>query len=253
MLSSDERRRKRQKPLDGPGDADSYTLDSAVEMLLKRFDETNQKIDSSRDELNSKLDSIKKDLQKQIMLVEQDLSTLRTTCDAEHKSLHSRVDHAAETVQRLENRTELIVAGIPYLANENLRSYLLSISNAIGFDNDKVSHIYCKRLRSVNLSDGNECFILLQFSVAGIRDEFYSMYLAKRDLILKHIGMSSDRRIYINENLTVNARTIKRAALKLRRENKLVAVSTRYGVVQVKKTTNGKYFPISSIDQLKQI
>lgn len=236
-----------------PAPTTGYTLESAIDMLSKRFDETNDHIRSSKAELNSKLDSIKEDLQKQIMSVEQNLSALKISCEDEHKSLNSRVAHVTESVQRLENRTELIAAGIPYLTNENLQNYLQSIAEEIGFDNDKVFHIHCKRLRSGNLSDGNDCFILLQFSVTGLRDEFYSKYLAKRNLKLRHIGINSDRRIYINENLTVKAREIKRAALKLRRENKLIAVSTKLGTVQVKKTADGPYLPVSSIDQLMQI
>lgn len=242
-----------QKPITSPAATTGYTLESVMTMLSKRFDETNQNIDTSKDELNNKLDSIKKDLQKQIMSVEQNFSALKAACDDEHRSLSSRIDQATESVQRLENRAELIVAGIPFITNENLRDYILHIAETIGFDCDRVSHIHCKRLRSGNLPDGSECFILLQFSVVCLRDEFYSKYLSKRDLKLSHIGFSSDRRIYINENLTVNARAIKRAALKLRRENKLAAVSTKLGVVQVKKTANGPSMSVASIDQLMQI
>lgn len=243
-----------QKPAASPAATPTgYTLESVTAMLSKRFDETNQNIDSSKAELNSKLDSIKDDLQKQIRSVEQNLNALKATCNNEHKALNSRIDLATESIQRLENRTELLAAGIPYLTNEDLRNYVLQIAETIGFDSEKVFHIHCKRLRSGNLSDGNECFILLQFSVACLRDEFYAKYLAKRDLKLRHIGISSERRIYINENLTVGARAIKRAALKLRRENKLAAVSTKFGTVQVKKTADGPYQPVTSIEQLMQI
>lgn len=106
---------------------------------------------------------------------------------------------------------------------------------------------------SGRLSDGDKCFTLLQFTTAYLRDEFYALYLAKRDLKLRHIGISSDHRIYINENLTVKARAIKRAALKLRRENKLVAVSTKLGTVRVKTSASGPAVPVTSIEQLSSI
>lgn len=259
-MTTDERKTKRQRAETSPAPATAYTLDSAVEMLFKRFDETNLKIDTFKEELNIKLDCIKADLQKQIDVVKQEIDTLKTTCDDEHSSLgqslhkvNNRIDDVTEDFRRFENRTELIAVGIPYLSNENLQDYLVCMAKTIGFDESKISHIHCKRLHSKKLSDGDECFTLLQFSVACLRDEFYSLYLAKRDLRLEHIGISSDRRIYVNENLTMTARTIKKAALKLRRENKLAAVSTKFGMVHVRKLTNGPLVPVSSIEQLMQL
>lgn len=238
----------------------STTLDAVMETLVKGFGDTNAKIDSLKDELNAKLEGIKLDLQKQIDNIKSEICELRSSCSSESQTIRTevdsvchRLDSASETVSRLEHRTELIAVGIPYVSNENLSNCVLSMSRAIGFDENKTSHIECKRLRSRNLSDGDQCFILLQFSMACLRDEFYAKYLAKRDLCLKHIGMNSDRRVFINENLTLSARAIKRAALKMRKENKLAAVTTKLGVVHVKTSSDGPPVAITSLEMLAQL
>lgn len=236
------------------------SLETVMLMLTKRFDETNHKIDCMRTEVNGKLDELKQDLQNQIDDVKGDIEHLRACCATESNSfrtdmeaMKNRVDSTAETISRLENRSDLIAVGIPYFVNEDLHRHVSAISKAIGIEEWKVTHIQCKRLRSGRLADGTRCLTLLQFSSVCLRDEFYSKYLTKRDLNLHHIGIDSSHRIYINENLTMNARSIKRAALKMRQEKKLATVSTTNGIVHVKRTTDGPSTPIMSIEQLSQL
>lgn len=259
-MSVDGKNVKRLRSNTDSNESAGLTLEIAMQMLTERFDETNKKIDSLKADLDTKLDEMKLELQTQIDEVKSDINELQDTCNTDINSIRSeigaidnRVESVSETVCRLENRTELIAVGIPYLANENLRDHLLCIAQAIGFDTDKLSHVQCKRLRSGSLTNGDQCFTLLQFSMPCLRDEFFAKYLSKRDLGLKHIGIKSERRIFINENLTMNAREIKRAALKLRRENKVTVVSTKLGIVYVKKTTDGPAVAITSIDQLKHL
>lgn len=236
------------------------SLETVMSMLDKRFDETNNKIDIMRTEVASKLNELKQDMQNQIDEVKSDIEHLRASCVSESNTFRTdlgtvknRVNSAAEAVCRLENRSDLIAVGIPYFANEDLRRYVSAISEAIGIEEWKVTHIQCKRLRSGRLSDGGRCLTLLQFTSVCLRDEFYSKYLTKRDLNLRHIGIDSTHRIYINENLTVNARLIKRAALKMRQENQLVSVSSKNGIVHVKRTADGPSIPVTSIEQLSQL
>lgn len=236
------------------------SLEAVMMMLTKRFDETNHKIDCMRTEVNTKLDELKQNLQNQIDDVKGDIEQLRASCANESKSFRveledtrTRVDSVAESISRLENRSDLIAVGIPYFEDEDMQLYVSAISRAIGFEERNVNHIQCKRLRPKRLSNGSRCLTLLQFSTVCLRDEFYSKYLIKRDLNLQHIGIDSTHRIYINENLTARARAIKRAALKMRQEKKLVTVSSKHGVIYVKRNANGPSIPMMSIEQLSQL
>lgn len=88
---SDERKTKRLRAEAGPA-ADVYTLDSAVAMLLKRFDETDMKIDSFKVELNTKLDTMREEFQHQIDVIKQDINLLQTNCDSEHETFKQSVN-----------------------------------------------------------------------------------------------------------------------------------------------------------------
>lgn len=231
-----------------------------MRVLSRRFDETNDNIATMKAELNNKLDQMKNDLQIQIDTIKQDVFEFKSTCTAELNAFSGRIEKidariasTSESVCRLENRTELIAVGIPYLPNENLHAHLTSIAKTIGFDENKLSHVNCKRLRSKALMEGDASLAILQFSMSSLRDEFYAKYYSKRDLCLRHIGFNSDRRIYINENLTSHARAIKRTALRMRREKTLTLVTTKLGIVHVKKTLDGPLLAVSSVDQLTQI
>jgi hypothetical protein len=77
--------------------------------------------------------------------------------------------------------------------------------------------------------------ILLRFTNKIDKADFHKMYFAKKDLKLDNIGFAGDNtRIYISENLTKYNKEIFDAALNLKKDGKLVSVSTFHGTVSVK-------------------
>ncbi|EDS32913.1 papilin [Culex quinquefasciatus] len=91
---------------------------------------------------------------------------------------------------------------------------------------------------------------LLQFTFRAARDEFYRRYLSSRNLSLSHLGFSVNKRIYLNENLTELARSIKGSALKMKKDGKLHSVFTKDGFVQVKDRAEDEARPVHSVEQL---
>ena len=92
--------------------------------------------------------------------------------------------------------------------------------------------------------------ILLQFVFKSERNDFFRRYLATRNLSLQHLGLATKSRIYISENLTKLGRTIKGAALKLKKDGKLQSVFTRGGIVYTKVAADAEPNPIFSLNQL---
>lgn len=105
----------------------------------------------------------------------------------------------------------------------------------VGLAENPAPLVDVRRLRSGTQDDG---LILLQFALRNNRDDFYSGYLQKRDLRLQHLGINSNRRIYVNENLAVAARKIKKAALQLKKSGKLSSVYSKKGIIHVKRTAD---------------
>lgn len=114
--------------------------------------------------------------------------------------------------------------------------------------------VSCTRRIFVNgLKDGDVSPLLVEFALKTTRDRFYSTYLRRRDLKLRHLGMPSDRRVFINENLSADAREVKKLALSLKKAGKLTSVFTKGGIVHVKRRVGDPPFAVESAEDLQHV
>lgn len=67
---------------------------------------------------------------------------------------------------------------------------------------------------------------------------------------LRHIGFNSDNKFYINENLTKTNFQIFRAAVRLKKKNRIYSVFTMRGFVYIKKTAEDNAMEIDDIELL---
>lgn len=227
---------------------EKLSLESAVKMLITEFRQTNLKIDN----LNEKID----DMKNELATVSCDIQALKGECaekfratDAALHSVNKRVDHLQQTVGSLENRSELTIRGIPFMNGENLNAYFEAICKQLSV-RESTAHI--RRLKTTNRAE-SEGLIVVEFSLKNDRDDFYGAYLRTRDLKLRHVGLDSDHRIYINENLTVSARKLKVLALDLKRAGKLTSVFTKQGVVHVKQSSGDRSIAIHDEEDLTKL
>lgn len=95
--------------------------------------------------------------------------------------------------------------------------------------------------------------ILVQFAITNHRKDFYFKYLQSRSFTLDQLGFSSRDRIFVNENLTVTARSIKSKALLAKKNGKLYSVITRDGIIYVKKTSESESRRVETEDELLKI
>lgn len=238
---------------DEEGDTD-ITLNSAVNMLMSQFRETREMIDDFRKDINNKIDAVKTELEGKLNLVTQEIGSFKLECAAKFGSndvalstMHERVDQLSHTIGNLQNRSELIISGIPFSSEEKLSEFFVAMCRQLGFDGDAYPAVDVRRMKArATLKDGDECLIAIQFALRNSRDDFYNAYLRTRDLKLRHLGLESDRRIYVNENLTVTARKVKVAALRLKKAGKLSSVYTKQGVVHVKSTAESHPVVVNS-------
>lgn len=250
---------KRPRITDGDGEGVPLTLDSAVCMLMTQFTETKSLIDEMRTELNHKIDAVKSELEGKLTAVSNDINSLKTECATKFQTnsdminvLNIRVDEISSTMDNLGNRNELILSGIPYLRGEDLIEHFKAICMQLGMDERSVPSVDIRRLKSGVMNDGDNSLVLVQFSLRNLRDDFYSAYLRKRDLQLSHLGINSAQRVYVNENLTVEARKLKIAAVRLKKAGRLASVYTKNGTVIVRPTATAQPIAIRSEEQLNQ-
>ncbi|EAT44038.1 AAEL004550-PA [Aedes aegypti] len=207
--------------------------------------------------IEAKIDSCKEDLEQKIGNIEQQLSVLRTECKAEIKNVSDSVtvvrddlELTRRNVHRSGTINELIVSGIPYTSDENLLEIFLNISKALSYNSSEVPMVYLKRLSKLPIKAGSAPPILCQFSLRGVRDEFYARYLQLRTLNLCHVGFNNQNRVYINENLAREDREIRTQAIKLKKQGRIQQAFTRNGIVFIRVKNGDDAVPYYTLEQL---
>ncbi|KAL9697664.1 hypothetical protein quinque_001105 [Culex quinquefasciatus] len=192
------------------------TLEAVMKEINMQFTKTFDRIDT----ISNKIDTVKAELNEQLSSVSRDFNSFKAECADKFKftddamcELESRIDGISQEIGGIENRNEA----------------------HLGLPENPAPLVDVRRLKTRTQGDG---LILLQFALRNNRDDFYSCYLRKRDLKLQHLGMNSNRRFYVNENLAVPARKIKKAALELKKSGKLSSVYSKKGIVHVKRTAD---------------
>ena len=238
------------------GTQQPMTLVDLMAAMNEQFKLTQEQIQAVNTTITEKIDSVKAELNDKLSAVTRDIANFKEECavkfsvnDGAVCSLNERVEEISQEIGGLENRNELIVSGVPYLPGENLADYLKAMWNQVGLNETLLPPVDIRRLNSSS-SGKKDGLILLQFALRNHRDDFYSGYLRKCNLQLSHLGIDSSRRFYVNENLTVAARKIKGAALRLKTAGKLAGVFTKQGIVFVKRPGNQQAVAVLTESQL---
>lgn len=218
------------------------TLDLAVRMLMMQFSEMKLMLETFRNDFNLKIDTIKSEFQGKVGDLQQEITVLKAnyegkfiTHDATVDQLSQRLHHLNLNIGALENQKELIISGVPFEKDEDPDVLFAMICRQLECSVEDEQVASTRRIYVKGLKNGDVSPLLVEFSLKTTRDRFYSSYLRSRDLKLRHLGMPSDRRVFINENLNADARELKKVALLLKKSGKLASVFTKGGVVHVKR------------------
>jgi hypothetical protein len=93
--------------------------------------------------------------------------------------------------------------------------------------------------------------ILIKFMNKMDKSDFYNKYFKHLNLKLSDLGFeSSEKRIYISENLTKSCQAIFVEAMKLKKEGKISTVKTSFGAVFVKKVEGDNWMQIKELSNL---
>lgn len=236
---------------DGVKPAPTATLETILQAINSQFARTNAQING----ISRKIDSIKTELEGRLNNVIDDISSIKQECaakfqcyDAVIHALDEKVEVISQEIGNLANRNDLIVSGIPMVKEEDLSAHFEAMWTHVGLRECATPPVDIRRLKS---GAKNESTILLQFALRNHRDDFFSNYLRQRDLRLCHLGIDSQRRVYVNENLTVGGRRLKAAALRLKKARKLSSVHSNLGTIYVRGTNDQSPIAIFNEEQLK--
>lgn len=201
----------------------------------------------------------KKDLQAEISTLREDVQQFKLECtnninrlSTSFTKIRADVHLNSERIRATEKSNDLLLAGVPYVTNEDVDTIIRKIAITLGYAEHNMPLIYSKRLAKIPIATGATPPIVLQFAFKFARDDFYRRYFSMRNLSLSHIGFNVVKRIYINENLTEEARKIKGKAINMRRSGALHAVYTKDGCVFVKPSKDDDAVLVRSMENLSE-
>lgn len=226
---------------------------------IQSFDELLTRMKQMFDDTNTRIDTCKSDLQAEFTTLRENVQSFKDRCSVEINNLSDALALTQNNVnlnheRHLKNSksNDLLLSGVPYHQPEDLLGFVKSASAALGYGERELPLIYTKRLARPPIAPGSTPPILLQFAFRAARDDFYFRYLSSHNLSLTHLGFNVNKRVYLNENLTDQARSIKGAALKLKKSGKLHSVYTKDGFIFVKPAEGGEAKLVNSLEQLAE-
>ena len=248
------------------------------EFLVKQLGEQSAYIENSiktmetkiEAKLDVKLNAIQHDLQNvksEMETVSDNLNMRMDNFEAKFNELSHTVVMNRETIERMPKVNGLAISGVPYQQDEELSVYFDRMCAKLGIN--PMNAVDFMRYKSMSKRPTNEAMeidnnadqqfshtFVVQFVFKSQRDDFFGAYLSTlkktpaEQLTLKDIGLESDKRIYVNENLTRSNHLLRKEAKRMKRRGFIHNVVTRNGAVFIKRRANAKNEFIYSAEQL---
>lgn len=241
-MSQSANNTKRVKP-DEP--SSSPTSDVTNNELARMITNQNKILQARMDKLENELHN---QLSKGLEEIKAELSDVNNRLS----KVETEQETNAESIARTLLTDDLIVSGVPYTIGEDLKHYFRCWCSAMGYTENMIPLVDIRRLTRSPMNSGSNCLILVQFAFTSQRNDFFSKYLAMRSLNLSQIGFQTNKRIYINENLTILARKIKTKAIELKKQGKLAYVFSRGGLIYVREQNSGDNIVVKSLEDLQR-
>lgn len=210
---------------------------SSVQGEIKSLgDQLKSEISCQIDDVNNKIDSLQQNVSGQLISVQKNVD-----------SCVERMNTGEDDVRRFAKLNELKIKGIPYKPDENLKLLFQSISQIVGYnidDPNRVPELFRIQKKNAAVTEPIPLpIIIVKFVAKHIRDDFYSLYLArvkKNPLKTEELQLAQGGRVIISENLTATNQQLFTQAMKMKYEKKLAKVYTKDGLVYVKITSETK-------------
>lgn len=245
-------KRSREDLTKQDGDSEIVSLDDLWNKMQTMLSNSCGRIETKIEKCNAALEKRMSNIEEKLNAVREECSEKIVKLEEDVVGVRADVDIAVEAVHRMGRDRELVFSGIPFHSQENLDEVFRKIALTIGYHENNLPIVDLQRMARAPIALGTSPLILCEFALRNKRNEFYRSYLSKRSLCLRDIGLDSGNRIYMNENLTNNARQIRAEAIKLKKLGYVENVSTRNGIVHVKRKGTDKPSAIYSLQQIVQ-
>lgn len=204
----------------------SVSNQDILDEMRNGFKSVNERIDSYQEHVNTKITTIENRIS-----------------DIEHEQ------------KRMQKENNLAISGIPYIMNEKVYDIFLQIAKIINFNEvQTMVNIFRSGKKQISGQEENTSPIVVQFANKFAKASFhhqYLTYLRSNQLLLSNIGIDSNKRFFINEQLTAKSYNLLKSAKRLVKEMKIIKAFSRHGLIYIlPSSTNKKPCLINSIADL---
>lgn len=162
-------------------------------------------------------------------------------------------ENRIDELERAVRMNELVISGVPYVADERIIDIVSNICKAIKFTGGIDSIETCFRLPTASNRRRTSSSIIVKFWGADAKNQFFKQYFVAKKLCTTMIGFTAKSRIYVNENLTKRNFEIFCKCRDLKRDGKIARFNTQRGRVVVRINGTGDANIINSLEQLRAL
>ncbi|XP_039294117.1 uncharacterized protein LOC120353634 [Nilaparvata lugens] len=191
------------------------SLSKKVDDGLKRLEKD---LGASLDLCHSKLDESSKLSANQLLLIEKQ-NELIETLRVENLGLTKKVAELTERLDDVEQYSRantLEIYGVPSSINENVAQTVIGVGKALDLAITEDMIDVCHRLKQLNNRPSSG--IIVRFVRRTDKEQFLARRRIKRTLSTRHLGLSTDSPIYVNQSLSQRRRVLFAKAKKIKND-----------------------------------
>lgn len=188
--------------------------------------------------------------------------SLIKTLQEEKQLLSSRVDELEREVNFLKEKSRekcIEIVGVPGLSNNNALDAAIKIFSE-GLDTNinesLIDDCYVKNIKTKDASGNNSSLDILCVKLVSLNKKKEIMrkrFTNKNKLNARLLGGDCNRKIFLNENLSLRTRNLLKAAQKFKLENNFKFVWVRNGKVLMRKKEGDSVIILNTIEDLRAV
>lgn len=221
---------------------------------MEKLEKSINKIDEIEISVNFISDEFE-NLRKEIAEIKADIVNNRKENQELNRIIKIQKEELADLKQNMEyllardKAQNAEVKGVPRKEGENLKMITMEMARkaGIGLKEEDIQDIYRIKIKVSNMP-----LFMINFKLQKTKEDFVKA-CRKARLKLEDVGLGAKEPIFVNEDLTWNARKIFTAALVYKRKEGIQFCWTKGGKVFLRRSDTSKIKWIKDLDDLKEI
>jgi hypothetical protein len=214
-----------------------------------------QSVNRSNELLSEKIDENTKYLKEQKVSLDQCLKIIDELA-TENKILKRKVNEMEKRMDEMEQYSRLNaleIHGVPQQPNEDVVEVVKAVGRALDMEVNDAMIDACHRLGNKPGPNNAPPGIIVKFVRRLDKEEFLRKRRVKSNLSTRHMNMSMDRTVYVNEALTPARRRLLAAARQVRKDKNFRHLWVRGGKIFLRKEDGSTVIQVTCQADLDKI